>query len=300
MTTLLISFRGEYPPTEGSGAKPAPVITPIENIIAFPDGGSSYEILQPVNQPLELRELRGCLFLNGYLYVANGYKKQHQVLRFRPAEQTGQWAYDSIYASESITHPFAVVVGFGDNVFVSSQDDNTVTEYDGSNQTGTLFASGFGNVRGLAYDGTYLYVADAGASPGQGYVAFYDSTKTQRGKVAVAEPVHLLYDPQYGWLYIGDESSGTVYIWRPTEDQGPLPLISAKDAPIDHTAGLALEFGSGTSGTLYVASRVGQQVLAFPLDFSSGMPKLNGTFSVALDNLDDEPEFVAIQGGLFG
>lgn len=304
MTTLFVSFRGEDPAQANGKTKPAHVINPIQNIVAFPDGQHSFEILQPpAASSIELCELRGFLFLDGDLYVANGNKHQHQILRFKPARDPGQWQYHSTVAVDSLTHPFDVIPGFNDTLFVSSQDDNTVTVYRRSGKDGKVFAKGFHAVRGLAYDGTYLYVADAGDAKHPGRVKFYDAQGKKLGHLTSAtagtKPVHLLYDSAHGWLFIGDETLG-VQIYNPATEAGPSTLISSKEASIDHTAGLALDLTSDTTGTLYVASRVGQQVLSFPLDFSSGTPKLSGKSAVALDGLEDEPEFVGLEAGPFG
>ena len=301
MTTLYVSFRGEYPTAADGGTKPAPIIRPIENIVAFPEGQASSDILQPPSDPsIELRELRGFLFLDGSLYVANGYKDQHQVLRFTPAQQQGQWQYDATVAAASLQHPFDVITGFDGALFVSSQDDNKVTVYGAAEPAGAVFLSGFSALRGLAYDGTYLYVADSGGEGKPGYVGIYDQNAGSHGQLPIAQPVHLLYESTYGWLFIGDEGSGTVWIYHPADGIGPVPLISAQDPPkIDHTAGLALDLSGDPAATLYVASRVAQQVLKFPLDFSTKAPTLSGSGGVALDGLDDEPEFVAVAAGPF-
>ena len=193
VTTLYVSFRGEYPTEADEGTKPAPIIRPIENIVAFPEGQASSEILQPPSDPsIELRELRGFLFLDGYLYVANGYKYQHQVLRFTPAQQQGQWQYDATVAAASLGS-CSMIPGFDGALFVSSQDDNKVTVYGAAEPAGAVFLSGFTALRGLAYDGTIgTWPFRRHGKPG--YVGIYDQTAGSHGQLPIAQPVHLLYD----------------------------------------------------------------------------------------------------------
>ena len=67
---------------------------------------------------------------------------------------------------------------------------------------------------------------------------------------------------------------------------------------IKRTAGLALGTGDdGSTVMMFVASREGRQVLAYPLSFSGGAPKsASKTPTVVLDSdiLADHPEFVTI------
>jgi DNA-binding beta-propeller fold protein YncE len=293
MTTLLVSFHG------GGGAGS------INNVVAF-DGGTTEDLLSTASTSAvvhPLRELRKFLFSPSghHLYVANGSKDLNQVLRFTPSSQAGgQWQYESIYASDQLAHPFDVVFGFGDALFVSNQDTNVVTSYASANSPADSFVEGFTAVRGLAYDGTNLYVADSG----NGQVGVYDAGRTKVGDFEVAQPVHLLYDPANRWLFVGSESGDSVLAWNPaTPAAAPITVVSGAEPKIDHTAGLALQPGSGRTATLYVVSRVGRQVLSFPLDFSSGQPAWTPeTTTVVLTGaqLSDDPEFVGVQGGLYG
>jgi hypothetical protein len=301
MTSLFISFRGESSLSSEGGAPLAVAAEPTENIIAFPDQGHPFEILIAPPPPISLLELRGFLFHEGYLFVANGNKHQHQILRFQPSEKQGQWQYDCTVADKTLQHPFAVISAFHDALFVSSQDDNRVTVYGDPYPEGSVFKEGFNALRGLAYDGTYLYVADSlGSNGDSGYVALYDVDANEQHRFTVKQPVHLLYDAAHGWLFIADEEPGTVKIYSHRAGERPMTLIPNGGGMIDRTSGLALQMSDASAGTLYVGSRAGRKVFAFPLDFSSGAPRLNGKPVLALPRLNDEPEFIGLENGPFG
>jgi DNA-binding beta-propeller fold protein YncE len=295
MTTLLVSFHGGD--SKGS----------INNIVAFPqDGGKPYDLLSPPTLSAganSLKELRKFLFdpTGSCLYVANGSKERNQVLRFLPPLGSGkQWRYGGIFISAELDHPFDVIFGFGGDLFVTSQDKNWVSRYAASGAGKGVFAEGFEGVRGLAFDGSRLYVAD----PVAGRVCQFDEEGNETGAFTVNEPIHLLYDPARKWLLIGSEADNSVLAWTPTKPSAPpVTVIAGGGAKIDRTAGLALPASSGTTADLLVVSRVKRQVLAFPLDFSSGKPVWNPIKrKVVLDEkqMPDEPEFVGIQGQLYG
>jgi hypothetical protein len=129
----------------------------------------------------------------------------------------------------------------------------------------------------------------------------------RRKSIEVPEPVHLAYDQAHGWLFIGSESKNAVYAWNPASPSSP-PIKLVCNQPgepnIEATAGIALEErGSPAYATLYVASRLGKQILSYPLDFSSGAPVWQPReASVALDEaqLGENPEFVGIKGATYG
>jgi hypothetical protein len=291
MPTLLVSFHG--------GDKE------IDNIVAYPDGGKPYELLSTATPSAvvhPLKELRKFLFSpSGQdLYVANGSKNLSQLLRFTPPSQPGgQWRYGAIFA-DKLAHPFDAIFGFN-ALFVSSQDSGVVARFSASG-AGQKFAEGFKAVRGLACDGTSLYVADSGRDR----VSLYDDQGKAVGSFEVKQPVHLLYVPARKWLLIGSEAGNSVVAWNPAEPKkAPLTVVSNTSPAIDHTAGIALRPGTGNVATLYVASREAHEVLSFPLEFlSSGQPVWTPrTTAVALTKAQlkkEEPEFVGIQGGLYG
>ena len=251
-----------------------------------------------------LRELRKFLFspAGDYLYVANGSNELNQVLSFTPSRlRPDRWQYEGIYASRGLSHPFDIIFGFQKAVFVASQDNGCVTKYDSKGAAPKSFASGFAAVRGLAFDGTCLYIADSGKD----VVVPFDASGKAARSISVSQPAHMLVEPLHGWLFISSEKKNSVVAWNPaTPETPPLEVIANTSPKIDHTSGIALQPGLTRDGaTLYVASRVGREVLSFTLDFSKGKPEwMPRTTKVALSKaqLGDEPEFVGIQGGLYG
>ena len=194
--TLAVSFHG--------GA----TLPGINNVYAFSQGKAGRVMLGAPNAPDPgtmpvLSELRAFVASSdgSFLFVANGSKERNQVLRFT-AGATGEppWVFHDVYASDGLAHPFDLVHGFDGSLFVSNQDTDTVTCHATAGGPATTFATGFSAVRGLAFDGTYLYVADVGADT----VSVYDGTGAKVGTIDVKRPVHLLFDAS-GWLWIGSE-----------------------------------------------------------------------------------------------
>jgi len=289
----IVSFHG------GSGAGA------INDLIAFPAGEPAYELLSTATPSAvvhPLKELRKFLLdqPGEHLYVANGSKDLNQVLRFGPPVEEGkQWRYECVYASRGLSHPFDLVWGFGGALFVSNQDTNEVTSFDSQGAEGAKFASGFKAVRGLAYDGSRLYVADSGDDR----IRAFDADGNEVGHAKAKQPVHLLWDADHGWLLIGSEADDSVLAWNPSTSAEPATLVAKTEPAIDRTAGLALAPGKGKTATLFVASRLGRQVLSFPLDFSSGAPVWSPkTTEIFLHKhqLGDNPEFVGFFGLPYG
>ncbi|MGH2396904.1 MAG: hypothetical protein ACRDFW_07930 [bacterium] len=188
-----------------------------------------------------------------------------------------------------LSHPFCAVFSADGHLYVSNQDTNEITYYEGPGMKNPgkvkgVFASGFTTLRGIATDSDYWYVADEGDSSNNipGAVWFYDTKgNKQPNSLTVTQPVHLLYDASQ-YLYIGSEQDNAVYKYD-TKATGSKPasfITSTKSAPIDHTAGLAL-----SGGTFYVASRKGMAVN----QYSIASPA-QGTVFVSC--LADNPEFV--------
>jgi hypothetical protein len=286
----------------------------INNVRAFPEGQPSYELLAASEQPL--MELRKFLFdpnVGYFLYVANALKTESQILLYSGLRQVdgNQWLYEGVYVADKLRHPFDVVFAFGGHMYVSSQDTNSVTSYSERGAKAAPFAAGFTKLRGLAYDAArqQLYVADAGDGKANlGRVTVLDrNAKPRCPPIAVPEPVHLVYDQGHEWLFIGSERENAVYAWNPARPTSPPVMVvwnEAGNPSLNATAGIALEErGSPAYATLYVASRLGKQVLSYPLDFSDGTPQWQPReASVALDEaqLGDNPEFVGIRGGVYG
>ena len=276
MCTFLVSFHG------GSSN------TSINNLMVVSSSGSSPALAPQANGAMPaLNELRGILFSSGQstLYVVNAYKDFNQILEFSQLGSGDQWSYNQIYATGKSTHPFDIEFAFGDDLFVSNQDTNDVVSYSGAGSTGNVFASGFKAVRGIAYDGKTLYVADSGANQ----VYPFSSSEQPANGFAVDQPVHMLWDGSR-YVYIGSEKDNSVLAWDTTGANSTNPAVvvpSQKKSVIDHTGGLALD-----GNNLYAASRKGKQIVEFQLDLSQNPPVVKGSAQVVLQDFADDPEFI--------
>ena len=311
--TLAVSFHG--------GA----TLPGINNVYAFSQGKAGRVMLGAPNAPdpglmPALSELRSFVASSdgSFLFVANGSKERSQVVRFTVGA-TGEppWVFHDVYASDGLAHPFDLVHGFDGSMFVSNQDTNAVTCHATAGGPATIFASGFSEVRGLAFDGAHLYVADVGADT----VSLYDGTGANVGTLDVKRPVHLLFDSS-GWLWIGsergkvaagaaqpsashdDDHHDAVYAYDTAKAPGGdvVKVVHGASTGLDHTAGLCLVAGPTTkSATLLVASRVGRRVLAYPIDRAHHSPSWSPQTSKTLlgtDVLPDNPEFIAVTASL--
>ena len=274
------------------------------NIQTFTPAGAldNPALLEPPPAPWTLDELRGFVFdTNGNLYVADASGSNSAILRYTPSASSAQLDFAGAFASDNITHPFDLVCAWG-LLFVSNQSHsgvggNNVTCYEGFpySASGTYvktFASNFSDVRGLAFDGTYLYVADAG---GKG-VTPYDSSGTAQTPIAVSQPDHLWFDQQR-YLYIASENSGgsakcAVYLYD-TSNPGstPVPFLSNPDPGFKSVSG----FRFGGDGFLYVANRTNNEVQRYAV--TAGTPPTcssSGTTFMTNKVLPDNPEFIQL------
>jgi hypothetical protein len=247
-----------------------------------------------------LNELRAVLTTSGALYVVNAYKEFCQLLTFAPRPAAdGFWPFAGIYADKSagLSHPFDVVAG-PSVLYVSNQDSNDVVSFTGPGAQGTVVASGYKAVRGLAWDGQALYVADSGADKVHIYP---DAESSKATSFAASEPVHLLYDG-VSQLFIGSEKDNSVLVFDTTSvpsDNNPQILIDGKRSGLDHTSGLALTEVTSKSANLLVASRVGRQVLSYPLALVDGAwtwQSASYTTFLHHHQLGDDPEFIVAVG----
>jgi hypothetical protein len=247
-----------------------------------------------------LRELRGLASHpeDGTLLVANAYRSFNQVLQFSETSTPHMFEFTGIYASDGLNHPFDVAFGFDNALYVSNQDAEdgkhaVITYYTAAGAKGVEFPAKakFATLRGLAFDGTYLYVADAGAK-GDGMLYGFSSDGHLHRSHPLKQPVHVLYDGTR-YVYIGDESEDCVYVYDTTTDAAPTPLIK-KGSGLDHAAGLAFIAATSSSATLLVASRKSSEVLAYPITFDP-TPGWDGTRNTFLQGLTDFPEFVFVR-----
>jgi hypothetical protein len=299
VSTMLLTFHGGSTDTSINNAG-AFVVTNGE-----PAPSTAFYALGPARQTdfgalPALRELRGLALhpTDGTLLVANGYKEFSQVLQFSPTADPTLFEFASIYASNQVNHPFDVVFAFNDALYVSSQDAGqggspVITYYTGPGAKAGVFpaSASFQSLRGLAYDGKYLYAADAGAEKGDGMLYVFAATGETVKSFPLAQPVHVLYDGAR-YVYIGDEDKDCIYLYDTVAEQAPTTLIGG-DTGLDHTAGLALALGQSPSATLLAASRKGNAVLAYPITLGDP-PTWNGSYKPFLTGLTDLPEFVLV------
>ena len=143
------------------------------------------------------------------------------------------------------------------------------------------------SVRGLAHDGTLLYVADEVANEIKGYDRngrlqwqFTGGSGTSR----ISGPVHLLVAA--GGMFIGSGGTGAI-VYTPLP-AGPAAVVVASG--INQLSGIALD----AAGTVYFGSRNDKRIYSVPFDGAgpgaapSGNPKTYGP------KLPDAPEFITI------
>jgi DNA-binding beta-propeller fold protein YncE len=234
------------------------------------------------------------------LYVVNAYQAFSQVLTFVPTLDGSHFAFQPALSDKKLSHPFALVVGWNDELYVSNQDgshDAVVSITPGSGTVRTFPTENVEAPRGLAFDGTYLYLADASANTVAAYAR--SGSRKPAYRWSVSTPVHLMYDGAR-YLYIGSEKDNAVLVADTRNvSERPQPLVSGNVAGINRTAGLALVTDDNATG-LYVCSRDGYQILTYPLTFSAtGAPQWDGqTVGVFVGDqyLPDKPEFIAYVG----
>jgi hypothetical protein len=292
--TLVVSFHG------GSSGH--------NNLHSYP--GDAKILATGSSEPsLTKAELRGFTLGTGgdsYLYVVNGYKDSSEILQYAP-QSDGTYGAGKVWAKDHLDHPFDAVWGPGGDLYVSNQDPSSdgqirVTVYSGSGAYQGEFAEGFNELRGIAWAGDTLWVADEKGGPDQtGAVIAYANQGQLPGSptgasIAVTDPVHVLYDGAR-YLYIGSESGNCVYAYDTAQcNSQTLAVVASSTAsvPIDATGGLAIATDS-SSGIqyLYVCSREGKAINQYQLD-SSVNPPTTSNASVVQTGLGDDPEFVGV------
>lgn len=278
-------------------------------VISFHGGKSGINTLESFpglsnilpGAPSSMDELRGFVPGTGsdsdHLYVLSAHKSSSAIFRFTSAGN-GTYTAGTVFADDSsLAHPFAAIFGPNDNLYVSNQDSNQITVYQGP--TGSKpgapmgpFGPVFNTLRGIAWDGQYFYAADEA----QGVIVL-DSGGQQYLTVAVDDPVHLFYDGAR-YVYIGDGTGNSVWVWDTTQAINPNPaqIVGSQTPAIDATGGMALP----GDGNLYVASRKGNAILQYPIDLSYNPPKVS-TGTTLSPKLKDNPEFVGALGmGVYG
>lgn len=104
----------------------------VENIGVFEDDGTPRKehplLLDPAPTAHPLHIARGFALVGDDLYIANAWRKDSHVARYRRHGNTFRYA-DVVVATKHISamvHPFDVEIGDDGNLYVSCQDTNTV------------------------------------------------------------------------------------------------------------------------------------------------------------------------------
>jgi WD40 repeat protein len=230
---------------------------------------------------------RGLLFMpGGDLLVACSQNAKSCILRFhRDGTPVGVFA-----AGGTLVHPYAMAFGPDHNLYVSGQDDDAVSRYNGTTGAfiNTFVPAGTGGmktVRDIIFDpdGELLV-----ASRDTNSILKYDG-KTGKslgemvhaGDGGLTKPIQLLFGPDHD-LYVG--SSGNSSVIRYNGKTGKLisVFVKPKDHGLDAPSGMAFD---PANGDLLVESRLGNQVLRFS---ATGVFK-----SVFIDTANlDTPEYL--------
>ena len=271
---------------------------------------------------LELRELRDHVFgPDGDLYVANAFKENSQIVRFRGGRNNeGKHSFRDIFirndvvANPGLSHPFNIAFDPRGDVLVTCQNSSLALRYHGPKADGGVagspmpiapvlagvkdrkfmpgtfcasakeVADGLVVVRKAIFAGGLLLVADRDAD----CVRKYDPVSGAfLGQISapgmIDKPIHLLAGD--GVLYVGNRGNESVVKCDLRNGQVS-PFIHPKAGGLSNPSGLAF----GNDGYFYVGSRGTHQILRYRL--TDGWPDKRPF----IDDLEDEPEFIALVG----
>ena len=224
----------------------------------------------------------------GDLFVASSRNDRSQVLRFGR-----DGTFKGVFASGGgLVHPYGLAFSPADgDLFVSGQDDDAVSRYDG--KTGAFKATfvphgagGLKTVRGITFgpDGN-LYVASRDTHE----VLRYDGRTGKsmgafvtRKAGGLAKPIQVHFGPD-GALYVGSSGTSAVLRYDGRTGQFRDAFVHDKAGGLDAPSGFAF---SPVDGDLYVESRLGNQVLRY--DGHTGAFKA----AVATGGVVDQPEYL--------
>ena len=292
--------------------------TGVENIGVFEDDGTPRKkhplLLDPAPDAHPLNIARGFALVGDDLYIANAWRKDSHVARYRRKGDTFHFV-DIVVATEHVAamvHPFDVELGDDGRLYVSCQDTNTVVAIlpktrkpapvakhlrkrfpDGNFLPGTLVASSQGlkvvldergkprhSVRGIVVHRKHLYVADE-ASDGVKIFELPSGRLVARiRRKKQTKPVHLVLHGET--LYIGAAGTGSIlaYDIPKVAPRGVVKPRVVIDGKLKAPSGFAI----GPDGDFYVAERLNKRVRRF-----SPKGKKKGTF---IKGLPDMPEFL--------
>ena len=207
----------------------------------------------------------------GDLFVASSKKARSEVLRFGP-----DGAFKGVFASGGgLVHPYglafgpsAAAGGGGGDLFVSGQDDDAVSRYDGNTGAfkGTFVPAGAGGlrtVRGITFgpDGD-LYVASRDTHE---VLRFDGRTGRPKGPFVsrraggLSKPIQVHFGPD-GDLYVGSSGTGQVLRYDGHTGRFSGVFVTAGDGGLAAPSGFAF---SPVDGDLYVESRLSDRVLRY-------------------------------------
>ena len=200
----------------------------------------------------------------GDLFVASSKKGRSRVLRFaRDGSFKGEFTAGT---ADRMVHPYGLAFDAAGDLYVSGQDDDAVSRFDG--KTGafrdTFVPAGTGGlktIRGIVFmPGGDLLVASRDTHE----VLRYDGrTGVARGAFVtrksggLSKPIQVHYGPD-GQLYVG--SSGTSAVLRYDGRTGAFVDRFASGGGLDAPSGFAF---SPADGDLYVEGRLSNQLLRF-------------------------------------
>ena len=300
--------------------------TGVENIGVFEDDGSPRNkhplVLDPSPKAHPLHIARGFLLVGDDLYIANAWRKDSDITRYRRRDDMFHFA-DVVVTTKHVAamvHPFDVELGDDGRLYASCQDTNTVVAIVPKTRKPAPLAT---HLKRTFPDGKFFPGTMVASSQGRltevGKYAPPDVPSPQGLKVAVDErgrPRHsvrgIIVHRKH--LYVADEAGDAVKVFdvasgrlvariKGAKLRKPVHLILKGETLYIGAAGsgsiLAFEipdasprgklkalsgFAVGPDGDFYVAERLHQRVRRF-----SAKGKKRGTF---IDRLPDIPEFL--------
>ncbi len=246
--------------------------TPINNVYALAPTGATVS-KQVLDASQTYQELRGLAFAaDGSLYVCQAYKGASAVLLFAAAASAGGYTrtfvkqYATPDSSSGLKHPYQPVFGLDGNLYVSSQDTNVVTGFQGpaGQQPGQALAnSQFLQSQypaGTFNPGTFVpaWTADSGvpaftpvpvAQGGLTLATSGSSTHSVRG---------LAFDDA-GHLFVADEGANRVGVYD--SNGNFLGAITQSDSPSLQEP-VALWFDAA-SGLIFIGSSGNERIFTY-------------------------------------
>jgi len=240
-----ISYRGEG-------------TTGVDNIGVFEDDGTPRKkhplLLDRSTGAHTLHIARGFALVGADLYIANAWRKDSHVARYRRRGDTFHFA-DVVVATRHVSamvHPFDVAIG-GDSAPLnvpSPQGLKVVLDQHGKPRH---------SVRGIIVHRKHLYVADEAGDAVKIFAVKSGELVARIKGRKLTKPVHLIL--RGDTLYIGAAGTGSILALDIAAEppRGKLKARTIIDGTLDAPSGFAI----GPDGDLYVAERLKQRVRRF-------------------------------------